>query len=128
MVDILQELELSVRATNVLRNYGHVHTLEDFMALDRKTVMLLPHAGVRTWREIERMQEHLRSLPHAAPAPLLARDATLRDAAALAALQGFCAQTDASGAWSWLPYMAVAEAWRIADAFIAAREGKTDDQ
>lgn len=52
---------------------------------------------------------------------------SLRDAAALAALQGFCSQTDASGMWSWLPDVAVAEAWRVADAFIAAREtGETD--
>lgn len=52
----------------------------------------------------------------------------LRDAAALAALQGFCAQHDSSGVWSWLPGQAVTEAWRVADAFIAAREGKTDDR
>ena len=51
---------------------------------------------------------------------------SLRDAAALAALQGFCAQADSSGSWSWLPDMAAAEAWRVADAFIAAREGKTE--
>jgi hypothetical protein len=51
---------------------------------------------------------------------------TLRDAAALAALQGFCAQTDSSGTWYWPPDMAAAEAWRMADAFMAAREGKTE--
>jgi hypothetical protein len=49
---------------------------------------------------------------------------SLRDAAALAALQGFCSQTDSSGLWSWLPDMAAAEVWRMADAFIAARETK----
>lgn len=53
---------------------------------------------------------------------------SLRDAAALAALQGFCAQVDSSGAWSWLPDMAAVEAWRVADAFIAARETKEDDR
>lgn len=47
---------------------------------------------------------------------------SLRDAAALAALQGFCAQADSSGTWSWLPDRAAAEAWAVADAFIAARE------
>ena len=51
---------------------------------------------------------------------------TLRDAAALAALQGFCSQVDSSGTWSWLPDMVAAEAWRVADAFIAARETKGD--
>jgi hypothetical protein len=54
----------------------------------------------------------------------MAEDTSLRDAAALAALQGFCSQTDSSGTWSWLPDMAAAEAWRVADAFIAARETK----
>ena len=52
----------------------------------------------------------------------------LRDAAALAALQGFCSQTDSSGSWSWLPDMAAAEAWRVADVFIAARETKEDER
>jgi N-acetylglucosamine-6-phosphate deacetylase len=52
---------------------------------------------------------------------------SLRDAAALVALQGFCSQTDSSGTWSWLPDMAAAEAWRMADAFIAARETKEDE-
>lgn len=49
---------------------------------------------------------------------------SLRDAAALAALQGFCAQCDDAGTWSWEPEGAVKEAWRVADAFIAAREDK----
>jgi hypothetical protein len=51
---------------------------------------------------------------------------SLRDAAALVALQGFCTQSDSSGTWTWPPGLAVAEAWRVADAFIAAREGKSD--
>jgi hypothetical protein len=139
---ILDQLELSVRATNVLTAYGQVRTLEDFMALDRETVTALPKSGARTWEEIKRMQKYLlrekeRNAPPrkwggpAFPIPKTDTHDTwpgmsLRDAAALAALQGFCAQTDASGAWSWLPYMAVAEAWRIADAFIKAREAKTD--
>jgi hypothetical protein len=54
----------------------------------------------------------------------MAEDTELRDRAALAALQGFCAQADTSGTWTWLPDMAAAEAWRVADAFIAARETK----
>jgi hypothetical protein len=53
---------------------------------------------------------------------------SLRDAAGLAALQGFCSQTDSSGTWSWLPDMAAAEAWRVADAFIAARETKEGEE
>jgi len=128
---ILDSLELSARATNVLRAYGRSDTLKDFLALKRATVLGLTGAGVGTWREIERRQAMLLGLPYAAPdAPVEVRvDAmTLRDAAALAVLQSFCAQTDTSGTWSWLPDMAAAEAWRVADAFIAAREGKTDDQ
>ena len=51
---------------------------------------------------------------------------SLRDAAALAALQGFCSQADTEGMWSWLPDVAAAEAWRVADAFIAARDQRQD--
>lgn len=56
---ILDELELSVRTANVLRKAGHVTTLADFMALDRKTVAALKGAGVRVWREIETVQQGL---------------------------------------------------------------------
>ena len=141
MSDIIHDLELSVRATNVLTAYGHVKTLEDFLALDRATVMRLPGCGKGTWEEIKRMQLYLlREEKREWPEPVdvtidgvhdemrltFTSERSLRDAAALAALQGFCAQADSSGSWSWLPDMAAAEAWRVADAFIAAREGKTD--
>jgi hypothetical protein len=129
MTSILDQLELSVRAQNVLRARGGVDTLSDFMALNRSDVLRQPKAGQVTWREIERMQTYLRSEPDETPtAPTAPTDAitALRDAAALAALQGFCAQADSSGTWSWLPDMAAAEAWRVADAFIAARETKGD--
>jgi hypothetical protein len=52
---------------------------------------------------------------------------TLRDAAALAALQGFCAHTGSYG-YKNGPHEIASRAWEIADAFIAAREGKTDAQ
>jgi hypothetical protein len=142
MSDIIHDLELSIRATNVLTDYGRVKTLEDFLALDRATVMGLPKSGTKTWEEIKRTQLHLlRKQARSAPDPKWGGPAypiqktdtqdtwpsmSLRDAAALAALQGFCAQADSSGSWSWLPDMAAAEAWRVADAFIAAREGKTE--
>jgi hypothetical protein len=83
MADILQSLELSVRATNVLADWGHVKTLDDFLALDKRTVMLMPNAGVRTWKEIEQMQKFLRR--EAPPAPVLAQDAKLRDVLAMSA-------------------------------------------
>lgn len=142
MSDIIHDLELSIRATNVLTDYGRVKTLEDFLALDRATVMGLPKSGTKTWEEIKRIQLYLlREQARSAPVPKWGGPAypiqktdthdtwpgmSLRDAAALAALQGFCAQADSSGSWSWLPDMAAAEAWRVADAFIAAREGKTE--
>jgi hypothetical protein len=48
---------------------------------------------------------------------------TLRDAAALAALQGFCADPSIDTT----PKTIAAAAWNMADAFIAAREAKNDD-
>ena len=54
----------------------------------------------------------------------------LRDAAALAALQGLLAANDPEGVVRQLTgqrSVSVA-AWAIADAFIAAREEKTDEQ
>lgn len=123
----IDSLELSVRASNTLRNWGRVNTLEDFMALDKATVMRLPNAGVRTWEEINRMQDYLRAGSAAlfqteTPRPVLARDMTLRDAAALAVLQGLCADPNVDGD----PKIIAGAAWRIADAFMAAREAKTD--
>ena len=127
---ILDNLELSVRADRVLRAYGRINTLDDFMSLTKADVMALKGAGMRTWGEIKTLQKNLRD-GQPEVNQMLAQDApdltALRDQAALAALQGFCAQADSSGTWSWIPSLAVAEAWRIADAFIAAREGKTDD-
>jgi hypothetical protein len=127
---ILDNLELSVRADRVLRAYGRINTLDDFMSLTKADVMALKGAGMRTWGEIKTLQKNLRD-GQPEVNQMLAQDApdltALRDQAALAALQGFCAQADSSGTWSWMPSLAVAEAWRIADAFIAAREGKTDD-
>ena len=127
---ILDNLELSVRADRVLRAYGRINTLDDFMSLTKADVMALKGAGMRTWGEIKTLQKNLRD-GQPEVNQMLAQDApdltALRDQAALAALQGFCAQADSCGTWSWLPSLAVAEAWRIADAFIAAREGQTDE-
>ena len=47
---------------------------------------------------------------------------TLRDAAALAALQGLCANSNIDAT----PPVVAGAAWRVADAFIAAREGKSE--
>jgi hypothetical protein len=125
MTDIIHDLELSVRATNVLTAYGRVKTLEDFMALDKKTIMAQPNSGARTWKEIQHMQTFLRGTPLPALAPTLARDATLRDAAAMAALQGILANPNDNYGPENMRY-AASYAWQAADAFIAAREGKTE--
>jgi len=122
----LDSLELSVRADRLLRAWGRVQSAHDFLNLKRSEFMALKGAGVKTWNEIVHLQrmflrEETRVVP-AEPAPQ--QIMSLRDAAALAALQGFCSQSDSSGMWSWLPDIAAAEAWRVADAFIAARETK----
>jgi hypothetical protein len=67
-MNIADELELSGRAANVLRDNA-IHTLDAFMALTRPMVMRMPRAGERTWREIEAMQKHLRSAAPPVPAP-----------------------------------------------------------
>jgi hypothetical protein len=173
----IESLELSVRASNVLRRSGLVNTPEEFMALDRETFMLIPQAGVRTWKEIEQVQKYLGSLPHAAPAPAQDQDVVfapsalpermfnetrrhmqriefyqgrqaaaletvaqaqitaepamaLRDAAALAALQSILARCFPSVALDQdlSDYVddAARLAWSAADAFMAAREGKSE--
>jgi hypothetical protein len=65
----IDSLELSVRASNVLRNWGRVNTLKDFTALDKATVMALPGAGVRTWTEVQMVQAALRTTPVATSRP-----------------------------------------------------------
>ena len=59
---VLDGLELSVRADRVLRMYGRIKTLDDFMALTKEQVMALKGAGARTWREIEEIQKNLAPL------------------------------------------------------------------
>jgi hypothetical protein len=120
MTSIIDDLELSVRASNVLRRRGRVNTVDDFMALTREDIMAQPYAGARTWKEIERMQTYLRT-PHAAPALPTASTMTLRDAAALAVLTGI------DGPWAADATALAKRAYEIADAFIAARETKEDD-
>lgn len=47
---------------------------------------------------------------------------TLRDRFAMAAIQGFCSQCDATGMWSWQSKDAAAFAYEIADAMMEARK------
>ena len=128
---VLDNLELSVRADRVLRMYGRIKTLDDFMALNKAQVMALKGAGMRTWGEIKTLQKNLRD-GHPEVNHTLAQDApdltALRDQAALAALQGSLARVfwPACQDDEWRADIA-RHAYRIADAFIAAREGKTNE-
>ncbi|TPL42578.1 MULTISPECIES: DNA-directed RNA polymerase subunit alpha C-terminal domain-containing protein [unclassified Mesorhizobium] len=55
----IADLELSIRAANRLDAYN-ITTLDQFMALTKPQVMTWRHAGVKTWREIQEVQENLR--------------------------------------------------------------------
>ena len=137
---VLDNLELSVRADRVLRDYGRIKTLDDFMALNKAQVMALKGAGMRTWGEIKTLQKNLKRAPWPEPVDLtvdgvyeeirftLKPDISLRDQAALAALQGSLARVfwPACQDDVWRADIA-RHAYRIADAFIAAREGKTNE-
>lgn len=71
-MSLLDELEMSVRTSNVLRNLPPCHavnTIEDFMALTREVVLDQRRAGVKTWREIENLQTYLRGDHANAPKP-----------------------------------------------------------
>lgn len=58
MTNFIKDLELSVRASNVLTSEG-VSTREQFMALDRVSVMAMKGAGSRVWKEIAEVQASL---------------------------------------------------------------------
>lgn len=151
---VLDSLELSTRADRVLRMYGRIKTLDDFMALTKEQVMALKGAGVRTWGEIKTLQKNLREGHPEVNAMLdgdtvsgtvravykdpsiyemlfsVKPDISLRDQAALAALPAIiqvCAgdKPREIGTETY-EQMFARKAWAVADAFIAAREGKTD--
>lgn len=125
MSDIVRNLELSVRASNVLRNSGLVQTLDDFMALTESTVMALPNAGRRTWREIKEVQGNIGRDPMLEPTEDLS---ALRDQAALAALPAIiqvCAgDKPREIGTETFEQMFARKAWAVADAFVAARGGE----
>lgn len=54
----VDDLELSVRTSNVLRMEG-IATVAQFMALERSQVMSFKNAGRRTWMEISDVQRYL---------------------------------------------------------------------
>lgn len=151
-MSIIDDLEMSVRASNVLKKMG-VETMDDFMALTRQTVMAQKNAGRRTWNEVLEMQTHFREAQRRSkdtairagfwgePSDTTRDFVTLeshlsetddfRDRAALAALTGVMACSWArpsdTGEMTYAQWIAK-EAWIIADAMCAARtkaEGET---
>lgn len=54
----VENLELSVRTVNVLKNNG-ITTAEQFMKLTKTQVMGLKGLGAKSWREISEVQEML---------------------------------------------------------------------
>lgn len=69
----LDSIELSVRADRLLRDWGRVQSMEDFMSLKRSEIMALKGAGEKTWKEVREVQTALRA--NAAPAPRPTREA-----------------------------------------------------
>lgn len=134
----IDDLELSVRASNVLKKMG-VETMDDFMALTRQSVMRQKNAGRRTWQEVSEIQTHFRheTLKSADHAKNATATDDFRDRAALVALEAFLSNDTLRSAT-----VKVAEkdgvptvvglaraAFDIADAMCAARtkvEGETE--
>lgn len=57
MSDFLSQLELSVRARNVLRNLD-IGDLESFMELTQEEILAVRNAGRQTWHEIRELQDY----------------------------------------------------------------------
>jgi len=133
----LDSIELSVRADRLLRAWGRVKSIEDFLNLKRSEFMALKGAGVKTWKEIVLTQRmFLREEMKVVPAePASPQSLSLRDAAALTILyailssQGLriAAEDEARKAGATMDQTMSNAAYRLADAVIAAREAKTDD-
>lgn len=61
MTDFIKSLEMSVRASNVLRGIEPpIDSPERFLALTPEQVLRRPRAGKGTWQEVKRMQDVLR--------------------------------------------------------------------
>lgn len=57
-MSIVDELELSIRSSNVLRTMG-VETMDDFMSLTKERFLAQRNAGARSWKEIVDLQRSL---------------------------------------------------------------------
>ncbi|ESY35720.1 hypothetical protein NKK48_30260 [Mesorhizobium sp. C386A] len=56
--DFVDNLELSVRASNALRRY-EINSIEKFLALTKPDIMGFKHAGAKTWHEIREVQVNI---------------------------------------------------------------------
>lgn len=121
MSNIIDQLELSVRTTNVLKLMGDVHTMEDFMGLTMGRVCSIRGAGRRTWNEIREIQSHLRNRVHQTEEGF---ETELRDEIAmhiLPTLMEICkGETPMEGETG--AQMVARTAYNIADAMLAARK------
>lgn len=86
MTDFIKELELSVRASNVLRKIEPaVDSPERFLSLTSNVVRSIPGSGARTWAEVKELQDAMK----AGGAKTTSEDREFLDRAAIAAMQGW---------------------------------------
>ena len=135
MSNIINELELSVRTSNVLKNMGDVHTLDDFLALTEGHVRAVRGAGRRVWQEIRSVQTDMRrqmdlqrQMREAEGRSAEEIDKTvLRDWFAGKALAGLLAESLHGGRSRATPNTTAHNCYQYADAMLAARKTKEDD-
>lgn len=121
MSNIIDELELSVRTTNVLKKMFDMDTMDDFMALTEGRVRAVPGAGRRTWNEIREVQNHLRNHVHQTEEEF---EAELRHEIAMHILPTIITtcKNDTRKAGETHEQMFARNAYAMADAMIAARK------
>lgn len=131
MSNIINEIELSVRTSNVLKNMGDVHTMDDFLALTEGHVRAVRGAGRRVWQEIRSVQTDTRRQMREAEGRS-AEDWTKRDEIALAVLptvvQVCAGDRPREVGTETHEQMFSRKAYALADAMLAARETKEDDR
>ena len=131
MSNIVNQLELSVRTSNVLKNMGDVHTLDDFLALTEGHVRAVRGAGRRVWQEIRSVQTDMRRQMREAEGRS-AEDWTKRDEIALAVLptvvQVCAGDRPREVGTETHEQMFSRKAYALADAMLAARKTKEDDR
>lgn len=127
MSNIINQLELSVRTSNILKDMGDVHTLDDFLALTEGHVKRQRGAGRRVWQEIRSIQTDIRrdlqqaeERRAAQPVAEETDETVLRDWFAGKALAGLLADSEVGGSAE----IVAAACYRYADAMLAARKTK----